>query len=215
VPDIARRLGVAKSTAYQWTRHLPLDPTPEHAERRMRRHIDHMRETRWEPFRRERDADRAAVETEAAAWVDQLSDRELILAGAIAYWCEGGKEKPWRKNNCSVQFINSDERLILLFVRFVESLGVDRSQLHYRISIHESADVDAATRWWSGVLGIPVECFHRPTLKKHNPATIRHNVEESYRGCLIIYVPKSRRMYWRIEGVMEGIARSGRVEPCR
>jgi DNA-binding XRE family transcriptional regulator len=61
VPDIARRLGVAKSTAFLWTRHLPLDPTPEHAEARVRRHMEHMREVRWEPYRRERDANRAAI----------------------------------------------------------------------------------------------------------------------------------------------------------
>src|ERR1044071_5322429 len=30
VPDIAAKLEVSKSTAYLWTRHLPLDPTPEH-----------------------------------------------------------------------------------------------------------------------------------------------------------------------------------------
>jgi hypothetical protein len=208
VPDIARRLGVAKSTAFLWTRHLPLDPTPEHAEARVRRHMEHMREVRWEPHRRERDASRAAINEEESCWVGALSDREVMLVGSVAYWCEGSKEKPWGKKSLNVQFINSDRSLILLFVRFVELYGVDRTLLHYRLSIHESADVEAATHWWADTVGVSAACFQKPTLKKHNPATVRHNVEDAYRGCLVIYVPKSSRLYWKIEGVMRGISLS-------
>ena len=62
------------------------------------------------------------------------------------------------------------------------------------------------------MVAVPADCFRRPTLKKHNPATVRRNVGDSYRGCLIIYVPKSSRLYWRIEGVMAGIAREICVE---
>jgi transposase len=88
VPDIAAKLKVAKSTAYLWTRHLPLDPTPEQAIERRRRHMEHMREARWEPHRRARDARRASITSEAAVWVGGLSDREVTLLGAMAYWCE-------------------------------------------------------------------------------------------------------------------------------
>jgi transposase len=211
VPDIARRLGVAKSTAFLWTRHLPLDPTPEHAEARVRQHMEHMREVRWEPHRRERDANRAAVNEEQAAWVGTLSDREVILLGAVAYWCEGAKEKPWRRVAINVQFINSDAVLILLFVRFAELQGVDRADLRFRLGIHESADVEAATQWWANVVGVPAESFQKPTLKRHNPTTVRYNVEDTYRGCLVIYVPRSNRLYWKIEGVVAGIAGARRA----
>jgi transposase len=208
VPDIATRLGVSKSSAYLWTRHIPLDRSPEEGAERRRRQMEQMREARWEPHRRSRDAERSETGRDQAAWVGALSDREIRLLGAVAYWCEGGKEKPWRRHNCAVQFINSDESLIRLFLRFMEVEGADRAELTYRLSIHESADVEAATRSWAAVVGIPAESFRRPTLKKHNPRTVRRNVGDSYRGCLIIYVPKSTRIYWRIEGIMAGIALS-------
>jgi transposase len=208
VPDIATKLGVSKSSAYLWTRHIPLDPSPEEGVERRRRHMEHMREARWEPHRQTRDAERARTSADAADWVGALSEREVRLLGTVAYWCEGGKEKPWRKNNCAVQFINSDELLIRLFLRFLEGEGIDPSGLSYRLSIHESADVEAATRSWSDVVGIPVESFRRPTLKKHNPITVRRNVGDSYRGCLVIYVPRSNPIYWRMEGIMSGIAQS-------
>ena len=205
VPNIAAKLGVSKSSAYLWTRHLPLDPTPERARDRRLQHMEHMREARWEPHRKARDAERAAVIQAEASWVDALSDREVLLLGATTYWCEGAKAKPWEPNRCRLQFINSDPALILLFLRFADLLGVKRSTLQFRLSIHESADVEAATKWWADLVGVPVERFRRATLKAHNPATVRSNVGGSYHGCLSISVLRSRPHYWRVEGIMRGI----------
>jgi hypothetical protein len=210
VPRIAAELGVSKSTAYLWTRDIPLDRTPAEEQERRRRHMEQMREARWRPHRQARDADRAATGDQLAAWVGQLSDREAILVGAVAYWCEGAKEKPWHKSNQGLQFINSDPRLIHLYLRYMEVLGVDRAALTYRLSIHEAADVAEATTWWAAEVGVPEARFRRATLKTHNPSTPRRNVGESYRGCLIVYVPKSSRLYWQVEGVMRGIAASVR-----
>ena len=207
VPDIAAQLGVSKSSAYMWTRHLPLDPTPEQAVERRHRHMEHMRETRWRPHRAARDAERAAVIEAEAAWVGALADREILLLGATSYWCEGQKAKPWEPNRCRLQYINSDPALILLFLRFADLIGVERSALQYRVSIHVSAGVEAATKWWADLVGVPVERFRRATLKTHNPSTVRSNVGDSYRGCLAISVLRSREHYWRVEGIVRGIVR--------
>jgi Homeodomain-like domain len=206
VPAIATKLGVAKSTAYLWVRHLPLDETSENAQQRRRDHAQRISETRWEPLRRKRDEDRAATNAAEADWVGALSDREVRLLGAVAYWCEGGKAKPWRPHRCEVNFINSDAVLIRLFIRFLEVMGVDRQGLTYRVSIHESADAEAAGRWWAEVAGVPFVIFRRPSLKTHNPSTVRYNIGDPYRGCLVVTVPKSRELYWKIEGMMRGIA---------
>jgi transposase len=206
VPEIAEALSVSKSTAYLWVRHLPLDETSEQAQQRRREHSRRVAETRWEPLRKQRDADRAAINAVEAKWVDELSDREVRLLGAVAYWCEGTKAKPWQPNRCRLTFINSDPVLIRLFLRFIELWGEDRQALRYRVSIHESADAEAAGRWWADVVGVPFEIFRRPTLKTHNPSTVRHNVGDPYRGCLVVDVPDSRALYWKVEGLMGGIA---------
>jgi transposase len=209
VPRIATELGVSKSTAYLWTKHLPLDHSPAEKEERKRRHMEHMQEARWEPHRKARDADRAAVGERLSSWVGELSERELILIGAVAYWCEGAKEKPWHKSARCLEFINSDPNLILLFLRYVEVLGENRAALTYQLSIHESADIAEATRWWAEVVGAPAERFRRASVKTHKPSTVRHNVGDSYHGCLIVYVPKSSRLYWEVDAVLRGIAASG------
>jgi transposase len=203
---IAAEVGVSQSTAYLWTKHIPLDATPEAAADRKSRHLEHMREKRWAPHRRARDAERAAVTAAAVEWVGSLSEREVRLIGAVAYSCEGAKEKLDRDRLVFLQFINRDLRLILVFLRYMEQFGYRRSELRYRVSIHQTADATAATRSWSEDLGIPIESFLRATIKKHNPRTRRKDTGEHYRGCLSIYVPKSGRLNWEIDAIVEGVA---------
>ncbi|MGC1210758.1 MAG: helix-turn-helix domain-containing protein [Micromonospora sp.] len=205
VDDIARRLGVAKSTAYQWVKHLPLDRDDEAAARR-RAHSRLMTDARWAAHRKARDAAQAAEQARAAEVVGSLDERDLLLLGAAIYWCEGAKTKPWRRQD-RLQFINSDPGLLALFLRFLEACGIRRGIPTYHVSIHESADADAAVGWWAAALGLPVERFGRTTVKRHNPATVRRNTGADYRGCLVINVPRSRELYWRIEGMIAELFR--------
>jgi hypothetical protein len=139
----------------------------------------------------------------AAAEIGSLSQRELLIAGAIAYWCEGSKSKPHRPSE-RVVFINSDPGLIKLFLRFLEAAGVEFARLGFRVHIHETADAAAAERFWLSVTGAGAAQLHRTTLKRHNPQTIRKNVGADYHGCLIITVSRSADLYRRIEGWVRG-----------
>jgi predicted transcriptional regulator len=84
--EIAARLDVAKSSVSLWVRDLP---RPER--------FDYVANTRryeglrryWDREREARAAQRATDTQAAAAEIGDLSDRELLIAGAIAYWCEG------------------------------------------------------------------------------------------------------------------------------
>ncbi|MEU4772155.1 hypothetical protein [Micromonospora sp. NPDC023644] len=89
-----------------------------------------------------------------------------------------------------------------------------RSAAHDRLSIHETADLDAVLKWWVRRLDLPPERFQRASLKKHRAATVRRNVGDDYRGCLEITVPRSRELYWRIEGMITELFQTvGRREP--
>jgi len=193
--EIAAALKVSKSSVSLWTRDLPHPTTPgQKLDARMaglKRYFD---------LRRVRVT--AERQAEKQAWADvigELSERELLIAGAVAYWAEGGKAKPWRPTE-HVVFINSDPGMITLFLAYLRAVGVTPDRLRLRISIHESADVEAASRYWSALLGVPVDRFQRPTLKRHVATTQRKNVGEDYHGCLVIGVLKSAGLYRRIEG---------------
>jgi transcriptional regulator with XRE-family HTH domain len=201
VPDLARELGVARSTAWLWVRGQPLDVGSERAlagaERRRRAVIEF-----WAGRNEATDAERQEVQAQAAARVGEMGDAELLRAGALIYWCEGTKAKPWASKSEQVQFTNSDPGLIALFVRFLAAAGVPLENRRFRLAIHESADVDAALRWWADFVGVEPESFMKTTLKRHNPTTNRHNTAETYRGCLVVSVVKCRRLYWLIEGIV-------------
>lgn len=96
--------------------------------------------------------------------------------------------------------MNSDPALIGLFLRFVETAGIGRDKLIYQVQIHETADVSAAQRFWLDVTGADPAQFRRPTLKRHNPRTVRKNTGDDYHGCLRLEVRRSAGLYRKIEG---------------
>src|SRR5208283_4239925 len=101
--EIAAALGVAKSSVSLWVRDLPTPARLSYAECRKRSAEGARRY--WATERPVREAQRAAARAAAAAQIGELTDRELLIAGAIAYWCEGTKNKPGRRSD-RVVFIN-------------------------------------------------------------------------------------------------------------
>lgn len=196
--EIASRLDVSKGSVSLWVRDLPTPPRLSYEECR-KRAAEGAREY-WENERAARQASRDSQCAAAAAEVGPLTDREIIIAGAIAYWCEGEKRKPDRRSNEHVLFINSDPGLIRFFLRFLGAAGVPRSDLAFPVHIHETADVAAAQRFWQEITGASPEQFQKPALKRHNPKTNRKNVGADYHGCLRVTVYRSSAFYRKIEG---------------
>ena len=141
----------------------------------------------------------------AKQWLGVLTPREVLLMGAVAYWCEGTKSKPWRTAR-QVTFLNSDPDLVRIFLASMQLLGVSPREHTYRVCIHESGDVHAAEAYWAEVVGVPASAFRRATIKSHNPRTVRHNVGAGYHGCLSVRVHRSADAYRRISGIFSAVA---------
>jgi hypothetical protein len=195
--EIVAHLGVSKSSVSLWVRDLPRPPrvVPEECAKRtserMRRY--------WTAERPVRAARRAAASAAAAATIGHLTDREILIAGAVAYWCEGAKNKPQRRVD-RVTFTNSDPGLISFFLLFLDTAGIPRSDLAFQLQIHETADVASAERFWLALTGARPEQFGKTSLKRHNPATTRKNTSDGYHGCLRVDVRRSCELYRKIEG---------------
>ena len=195
--QIAAELGVSKSSVSLWVRDLPRPPGLSYEECR-KRAAEGVRRY-WAAERPIREAEREAARAAAAAEIGALSHREIIIAGSVAYWCEGEKNKPHRRSD-RVSFINSDPALIKFFLRFLDVAEVERERLIFRVYVHESADVEAAHRFWLELTGAQPCQFQRPTLKRHNPRTVRKNIGPDYHGCLTIKVRSGADLYRKIEG---------------
>ncbi|WP_425832805.1 hypothetical protein [Streptomyces fractus] len=197
--QIQVELGCSKGSISLWVRDLPKperrDPT-EQAKLAARK--------RWEHEGARRDSERRRAKETARQSVGPMSDRELFLTGIALYWAEGTKDKPHARRE-TVTFVNSDPGVIQVLLAWLELLDVDRGRLRFCVMIHETADVARAEQYWADLVGAGRAAFYKTTLKKHNPKTVRKNVGETYRGCLVIKVLRSAELYRRIEGTWCGI----------
>jgi predicted transcriptional regulator len=212
VPEIATELGIVKSTAYQWVRDIPLDADArrEAFDEELASNAARVREAsadRWSNYRARRDVARGSAVAAASAAVGPLSDEDIIHIGALMYWCEGTKTKPWSSQR-RVTFTNSDPGLIMVFLRFLRVVGVEQSRIGFRVSIHETADSEAAVAWWAARVGVDPSSFQSTTLKRHNRKTVRHNTGADYHGCLVVTVRRGRALYDMIEGHVIGVVRA-------
>ncbi len=153
VPEIATELGLAKSTAWLITKDTPWLPEADRVERKAR-----AARSGWQDRNRRNAVARQRQKLAWAQHVDHLTDRELLLVGAAIYWAEGGKDKPWRRSE-HLLFVNSDPTVIVMFLRWLELLGVDPGRRTFRLQIHETADIGGALQFWSEVTSVPVAEF--------------------------------------------------------
>ena len=200
--EIEAVAGVAKSTLSLWLRDIPLTEEQQLA---LTRRSPAGASKRARAIRAGAAQRRACIESDARQQITQLSESELFVAGVVAYWAEGSKNKPWR-TGARVSFLNSDPSMIRLFLSWLSLVGVDRERLLFRVCIHESADVPEAERFWAEVVGIDATSLQRTTLKRHNPRTVRRNIGEGYYGCLCVAVRRSAELNLQIAGWFEGVA---------
>ncbi|GAA2246824.1 hypothetical protein GCM10010415_00850 [Streptomyces atrovirens] len=197
--QIQVELGCSKSSISLWVRDLPKperrDPT-EQAKLAARK--------RWEHELAIRDEKRQRTKSKAAQEIGEMSDRDLFMTGVALYWAEGTKDKPYARRE-NVIFVNSDPGVIQLYLAWLRLLGVERERLQYRVMIHMTADVEGAKHYWANLVDVDVSTFQKTTIKKHNPKTVRKNVGESYRGCLVIRVSRGAELYRQIEGWWRGM----------
>jgi hypothetical protein len=191
----------SSSSLSVWLRDVPLtDLQRVGLRRRKQEAIERMARR----LRENRLAREAAIRREAAAEVGTVSDRDLFIAGLVAYAAEGTKNKPWG-GPVRVQFVNSDPRMITMFLRWLELIGVQRDSISVRLAIHETADVRGALDFWANIVGVPVQDFRRTALKRHNPKTSRKLAGPAYRGCLAVTVRKSIDLNRRINGWFQAL----------
>ncbi|MEW2300420.1 helix-turn-helix domain-containing protein [Streptomyces sp. NPDC006655] len=196
---IEAELGCSRSSVSLWVRDLPRPERRSPSEQ-----AKLAARKRWEHELAIRDTERQETKAAAAREIGGLTDRDLFMAGVALYWAEGSKDKPYDRRE-NVIFVNSDPGVIELYLAWLDLLGIERERLRFTVMIHETADVIGAEQYWGGLVGADRSAFHKTTLKKHNPKTVRKNVGSDYRGCLAIRVSKGADLYRRIEGWWKGM----------
>lgn len=149
------------------------------------------------------------IKHEAQKDVGKISGRELWLIGTMLYWAEGSKEKDNSDGYTAamVELINMDPAILNIFQRWLFNYcGIKKEDLVYSIRIHSrSPNVDKAEEYWRQVLNIDKKQDMRIYYKKHNPKTVRKNINRNYYGACAIRVRRSTNLNRKIAGWFEGV----------
>jgi len=162
--DIARELGVCKSSVSLWVRDIPVDigRRPSVARRPHAQHTAKLIEIA--------ECDRHGDED-----IGVLSGEAFLAAGAALYAGVGGK----RDGN--VVFANTDPAMMAFFAAWLRRyFDIDESRLRVRVYLHDGLDLAAAETHWSSVTGVPRSQFRAPYRAKADPS-LRRNKHEY--GC--------------------------------
>lgn len=186
--DIARELGVAKSSVSKWVRDVEFTPNP-------RRHNYWTKDNPHpQQVAKEQEIERFIREGERT--VGRMTDREFLLVGAALYAGEGFK------TGASLGMANTDPAILLAFVHWLRRFfEIDESRLRVRLYLHEGLDLDAAERYWSELLSIPREQFRKP-YRAVADASRRHS--KHVHGCPAVTYSSSSQ-FRRAMGIVRAI----------
>ena len=172
--DIARTLGVSKSSVSLWVRDVPFTPTLRLRGPHRRPHPAHEAKLRQiEELNRE-----------GTTRLGVLTDEALFAAGIALYAGEGSK------TDGEVRFSNSDPKMVRLFCTwFRRFFNVDETRMRGRLYLHQGLDLSAAEAFWSSLANIPTARFHKPYRAAPDPS-IRRNKHKH--GCFSVGYACSR-----------------------
>jgi transcriptional regulator with XRE-family HTH domain len=190
--EIAEELGVSKGSVSAWVRDVVFVPKPRNRGHDSQRpHPLHLRKLA--------EIERCRVEAEAL--IGTMSPRDLTMFCLALYAGEGSKTEG------AVSLANTDPILLALFARWLrDSFSIDESRLRMRLHLHDDLDLEAATRFWSSVTGVPVDQFTKPY---RPPAGPGRKIRRHLNGCATMIYSCSlthRRVMAMVEAVSSSFA---------
>lgn len=205
VKEIAKKLGVAKSTISLWVRDVIL--TVEQLESLRQNSIKGGERGRLLGALVQKQRRLQLIEDskdKGEKIIHELTERDFLIAGICLYWAEGTKKA---KN---VRFCNADPVLINFMIRWLKvCFGILSDDLALTVSlneIHEPREVKVKN-YWSKETGIPLKQFRKTSFKKVVNKKVYDNYDSHY-GTLAVDVLKPARFYYKIMGLIHGLGKA-------
>lgn len=112
-------------------------------------------------------------------------DSNLLLKALMIWWCEGTSFRPdYHKNR--VEIVNSDPRIVHIFVEFLRKIKVNEEKIRLRLKTPAGEEKELKL-FWSNLLKLPMDSFRsstRPVGTKRNnkptygTLTVRYNSQK-------------------------------------
>lgn len=198
--EIMAEIPVAKSTLSGWLSSIELSSAQkggifERGLFRLRQHNKRLNLGEWNRNKRQKEITRIRVS--AKNGISTMGDRELLIAGIMLYWAEGGKA------NNEIRFSNADPALIkFIMFWFRNSLKISNDRFNASVHYHIGQSEDELKIFWSKTSGIPSDQFRKGFCKPPGTGHRKHYLQH---GTLQIRVTKSSDFFHLILGWRDGL----------
>jgi transposase-like protein len=186
INEIARRVGVAKSSVSSWVRDIELTEAQRQA--LLDRNPAYNRQlSGWTKLAERRRAERVGFQEDGRR---RARRRESVfVAGCMLYWAEGSKKRN------QLQFANSDPFMARFFVDFLKTYFELRSE-DIRITCHLYAD-HLEKQWeieqyWLDELRLPRESLRKSVVNVYSKYSKRKRIGNLPYGTCRVVVSKTR-----------------------
>ena len=137
-----------------------------------------------------------------------MTSKELRIAGAMLYLCEGTKlRKDLRFKNTyiySIEFTNSNPRIVSLFLRFMkEELEVSQNRIRGQLFIYPDLDLKKVVKIWSRETGIPLRQFQKIIMLKTKISKFKSNPLGTFK---VRY--SSKEKFLKLQSIIDSFWRS-------
>ena len=187
--EIKNKIGVSKSTLSLWLKNIHLNQA-----QRKRLYTKQVKILLLGPnSQRERRIKKIEriIQDAKKEIPTPISYESRMLIGAALYWAEGSKTRMF-------DFANSDPRLILFIVRWIENIfKIPARELKIRLNIYPQQNENKVKKFWSDLTGIPLSNFGKSYIK---PVTSGYKKNNLYYGTAKVSIPKSTDTIHRIYG---------------
>ena len=197
IKDIAKALGVAKSSISVWVRDVELTKKQRTGLSRAGFSKDVVEKRRLTRLSNEQ-IKRESIMLLAGKDITKISKHELRLIGLALYWGEGGKT-----NQGIARVSNSDPAIIKIMMRFFSEIClVEDSKFRGHIHTYSHLNAKVAEKYWSSISGIPRKQFYK-TYIKQSVSSLGKKDKLPY-GTFDIYVCNTK-LFLEIMGQIEKI----------
>ena len=209
VKDIARKLGVSKSTVSLWCRDIFLSKSQIlrlHEKMVEGGYKGRLKGARMQYERRlEREKE---FKKQGFGRISQLSDREFLVAGAALYWGEG------QKKGREVRVSNSDPELIKFIIDwFKKEWGISYDRFTAFIIINKTHEkrLKEVENYWLEVTKFSRWQFTKTILVDRKNKKNYSNFPNHY-GTLTIRIKKPTTLHHQIIGLIEGLIQKRNIQ---
>ena len=117
--------------------------------------------------------------------INDISHRELLIAGFFLYWGEGTKTE-----NGIVSLSNTDPSALICFIRWLELFGVNKSKLRVRLNLYSDMNECEELEFWSNILTIPKSKFRKSYIKESKRSDITYIQKFIHGTCNVLVADK-------------------------